>query len=350
MPDLFLNELERQLHLPIPLGPFARVLVDYHKNWLLDTASTNYMDRIPDAERSYLYEYRSSTGSRLRSLSSVGGRSHTRELNELNGEIVARLALEIDGPISLMYVGGGDGATTELAYRAIERFWLKTGRSLQDIRDRLRLTFVEPSGGMMRDATSRLGNLGIQYNAFNIPAHDIPEYIEPESHDIVMETAALHHYPDPAKPYRAINRVLKKGGVFVLNEWCHSLFEHPLRFRKLLERLEWPAKKEDLERYNKYFGLEENENYQEPEDPLERAANEKMLEWYVDRFSRSVDYVFYTLEAHCPPALTIAHLHNSEFRTEDPRIDELISDRIISGNPHHLTPENSLHSSIIAIK
>lgn len=98
------------------------------------------------------------------------------------------------------------------------------------------------------------------------------------------------------------------------------------------------------------FGLEENETYPDPEDPLEKAANKHMLDWYEDRFSRIVDYIFYTLEAHCPPTLTIEHLKKAGFKTQDNVIEKLISERIISGNPHHLSSGNSLHSSIIAVK
>src|SRR3990167_1391629 len=184
MSDLFLNELEKNLHLPIPLGSFARVLVDYHRNWLVDPRFHKYGEQLDQAEKSYIHEYASSTGGRSRTIGSVGRRNYNRELNELNGKIVARLASKLDGPINLMDIGGGDGITTELAYMEMERRWLEEGRGVKDLRERLNLTFVEPSQGMMADAVERLSKLDLRHRTLNIPAHEIVNEIEAESQHI----------------------------------------------------------------------------------------------------------------------------------------------------------------------
>ena len=75
-----------------------------------------------------------------------------------------------------------------------------------------------------------------------------------------------------------------------------------------------------------------------------------MLDWYSERFRRAVDYLFYTLEAHCSPALTLKHLRQAGFKTEDPTIDRLVTESVIGSNPHYLSQGSSLHSSIVAVK
>ncbi|GEM_PF-6573419 len=350
----YLNDLENKLHLPIPLGPFSRVLVNYHKNWGLNQDSVEYPQQLQQADNSYVHEYASSTGSRMTNIGSVSiaasGRNYSRELNVQNGTIVANIAYDIGGQINITDLGGGSGITTELAYEAMKKLWQEKGRSLDDLRDRLYITFVEPSKGMMRDAVDKLDSLGIRYTLLNIPADQVPAFMQHDNQDICMETAALHHYSDPQKPYTAANKVLKKGGYFILNEWCHSLFEHPLIFRELLETLQWPEKDEDMQKYNSFFGLEETDIFPEPTNSLEREANKRMLEWYANRFRTSVDYVYYTLEAHCPPSLILENLKKSGFTTENSSIDRLISEGIMNNNPHLVYPESSLHSSIVVVK
>lgn len=202
---------------------------------------------------------------------------------------------------------------------------------------------------MIRDAMERLGSFGIDYVTFsNAPAHMITNHVEPESQDICMETSALHHYPNPQKPYKAAHKILKPGGVFVVNEWCHSLFEHPLRFMQVLKGLEWPTKREDIVKYSDFFGFDEDDIYLDG-NGQEAEANKKMLEWYVERFRRTVDYVFYTLEAHCPPRHVFTNLREAGFMLEGKVIGGLISEGVLTKNPHNFSPLG-LHSSFVGVK
>lgn len=104
-----------------------------------------------------------------------------------------------------------------------------TGVILKEISNKnssVELFGLDLSENMIAKATQRLGttaNLSVG-DAENLPYSD-------NTFDLICCVESFHHYPNPKKALLEINRVLKKGGIFLLcDTWTSSPIRHILNF------------------------------------------------------------------------------------------------------------------------
>ena len=129
-------------------------------------------------------------------------------LDLLAPEVESRLAK--DGEASVLDVGTGTGA---LAVAALERW------------PRLRVTGIDPSGGMLemarRDAEARLAPaVAARYETVAAPADELP--FDDTSFDLAMSSFVLQLVPSRAAALREVRRVLRPGGAFAWVAWQRS--------------------------------------------------------------------------------------------------------------------------------
>ncbi len=145
--------------------------------------------------------------------------------------------------------------TSPLLQRALGALNLPPGGALLDVgcgtgllletmlaRKEAKVAGIDISPEMIRVAAERLGT---QAELRVGDSEDLPW--ENDTFDAVTCTSSFHHYPQPAKALREMNRVLKRGGQLVLAD-----FWLPAPLRQLVNTLVFPFTKEgDIRIYSK---------------------------------------------------------------------------------------------------
>jgi|SRR3989338_7989054 len=97
-----------------------------------------------------------------------------------------------------------------------------TGTFLQALSEKfpdLQLFGVDLSLGMLEKAKNKLQKRAVfsQANAGALP-------FENETFDYVLSTNSFHYWANTSKSFQEIKRVLKRGGIFVLTDWCSDFW------------------------------------------------------------------------------------------------------------------------------
>lgn len=123
-----------------------------------------------------------------------------RYVEDTTRETLARIPLE--GADTLLDVGCGTGFLLDrLATQAPSAHLYGTDLSV----------------GMLKRARERLGERGLLVQA---EAERLP--FAGASADRVLSVSAFHFFPDPVESASELYRVLRRGGVLVLTDWCHD--------------------------------------------------------------------------------------------------------------------------------
>lgn len=87
-----------------------------------------------------------------------------------------------------------------------------------------RVTAIDYSDGMVREAQERFAAMGLTINAMQMDAQNLsfPE----ESFDAVVSRNVIWNLDDPEKAYREIHRVLRHGGKVIIDDGNMYLYHH----------------------------------------------------------------------------------------------------------------------------
>ncbi len=345
---------ELKIGSPCELGPPVRIPKNWWNNWKINVTPRNEKILNRKSIESYRYEFsRYNIEERMETISLCSTISLKNNfpwlLNQQNAKIVAELAYNTKGRIRITDVGVGSGRTSVMLFGQMLKKWTENGLGEKDLLRRLELTILDPSKHMLKESAKVLIDKGVKFTIIHGMAHEITDFIEKEDQDIVMEVASTHHYADYSPPFSAIHEVLKPGGFFVQSEWCHSLAQHPSRYRKILELYDWKGKEEDLRKFDEAYNPNK-ETIPEPRDEMEKNANRQMIEYYKSRGILMSKFIAYFLEGHCPAYILLDYLKKTGFRTDTESIKKLIANKIIENNPQQILPDSSLLMSIVAQK
>ena len=110
-----------------------------------------------------------------------------------------------------------------------------------------RVTGIDYSDGMVEKTRENLSARGLSANVLQMDAQALR--FDDASFDAVVQRNVMWNLDDPAKAYREIARVLKPGGIFVIDDGNHYLASHDKEYAAENERLreKWRREREKNE-------------------------------------------------------------------------------------------------------
>lgn len=110
-----------------------------------------------------------------------------------------------------------------------------------------RVTGVDYSDGMVEKTRENLSARGLSADVQQMDAQELR--FADASFDAVVQRNVMWNLDDPAKAYREIARVLKPGGIFVIDDGNHYLASHDEEYAAENERLreKWRREREKKE-------------------------------------------------------------------------------------------------------
>ena len=110
-----------------------------------------------------------------------------------------------------------------------------------------RVTSIDYSGGMVEKTRENMAARGLPSNVQQMDAQALR--FADGSFDAVVQRNVMWNLDDPAKAYREIARVLKPGGVFIIDDGNHYLASHDAEYAAERERLreKWRLEREKRE-------------------------------------------------------------------------------------------------------
>ncbi|BCB91964.1 class I SAM-dependent methyltransferase [Phytohabitans suffuscus] len=116
-------------------------------------------------------------------------------------------------------VGAGTGATTAFVLEA-----------LAEHADRLRYLYTDVGPGFLRMARKLHGRSYVDFARYNIEASPEPQGFEPHSMDVVLASNVLHATHRIGDTLEQCRRLLKPGGILVVNEMTRRLDYNTVTF------------------------------------------------------------------------------------------------------------------------
>ena len=109
------------------------------------------------------------------------------------------------------------------------------------------VTSIDYSQGMVEKIKENLADRGLPSNALQMDAQALD--FADASFDAVVQRNVMWNLDDPARAYREIARVLKPGGVFIIDDGNHYLASHDAEYAAENERLreKWRREREKNE-------------------------------------------------------------------------------------------------------
>lgn len=110
-----------------------------------------------------------------------------------------------------------------------------------------RVTGIDYSDGMVEKTRENLSARGLSADVLQMDAQELR--FADASFDAVVQRNVMWNLDDPAKAYREIARVLKPGGIFVIDDGNHYLASHDEEYAAENERLreKWRREREKKE-------------------------------------------------------------------------------------------------------
>lgn len=251
--------------------------------------------------------------------------------NRENAKAIKKIVKLFRGQVYLLDVGAGCGDTSVEIFKALNN----------EDRARVFFTLLDPVEDLLTTASRRLSKLGLSpkknYDIVRGYDLDIPNLIAGESQNVVTAVAAIHHHASIDEPLNNIYNVLTAKGFLVIADWHHTMWEHPNRVYKLLKRMDWPTKEEDLKNFVKTYPMAEEE-ISDPVDLKDRKANEQVSRFWIE-YSKMEHRTkrFAMLEGHRPASRYIEDMGKVGFATNTDNIRSIIRE-----NPYQILPDSSL--------
>jgi SAM-dependent methyltransferase len=169
-------------------------------------------------------------------------------LRDSAADAVVRLVAEKPG-VRLNYFEPGAGVSTVMIYKRLLEASEDIGRVFG--------TLLEPSAQRLEAACAELKKLGLMagknYRPRVLKDTDALFAADPDSQDIIVSVAQIHHHSYLDEPMQALHAVTKPGGYIVITDWHNSMWEHPAMVYDFLRGFEWETKEKDLAEFARVF-------------------------------------------------------------------------------------------------
>ncbi len=153
-----------------------------------------------------------------------------------------------------------------------------------------KVTSIDYSDGMVEHIKENMAKRGLECKAFQMDAQDLN--FEDESFDAVVQRNVMWNLDQPEKAYSEIYRVLKPGGIFLIDDGNHYLAAHDEEYAEAAAKrsaeFEAMRKKEDLTPGSHYRHNPENVDF----TIIEKIAVEQPMsyrrrpQWDLDQMIR----------------------------------------------------------------
>lgn len=150
-----------------------------------------------------------------------------------------------------------------------------------------KVTSIDYSDGMVEHIKENMANRGLECKALQMDAQDLK--FESESFDAIVQRNVMWNLDEPEKAYSEIYRVLKPGGIFLIDDGNHYLAAHDEEYAEAAakRRAEFEAmrKKEDLTPGSHYRHNPENVDFTIIEEIAkdQPMSYERRPQWDVDQ-------------------------------------------------------------------
>jgi SAM-dependent methyltransferase len=84
---------------------------------------------------------------------------------------------------------------------------------------------------------------------------DMADIFDPQTFDLIVATASLHHHSHLEDVFRILHGLLKPRGILVIGDWHNSVWLYPGRVLRLLKKFEWRQKTTDLKRFERLYNV-----------------------------------------------------------------------------------------------
>ena len=193
----------------------------------------------------------------------------------------------------MLDLGAGSGDTTAAILQAAPH-WGKRGV----------FHLVDPAKASLHEANMKLQEAGLvggsRLRTYAVKDLEAFKILQPESVDVVVANASLHHHALMAPVFTGVGSVLRHGGWLVIGDWHCTMWLKPARVLKLLDKIEWAGKEDQLAQLRQRFP-EEVEPEEEHLPELE-AANRQIQRFWVNyaRVKGRANPSYLLLEGHRP--------------------------------------------------
>lgn len=336
--------------LPIRFSSPVRISDRYAKNWGLPV-----IDPKLDALADTLYETEWTGGGDMQHIyvgdaaEEAGLGNYSKMMQNWAARVAGHLICDLDTKASVLDVGAGAGDSIIALYKYLGD------------PDRFFAYLLEPSEKKKGVMMEKLGKRGLKpekhYKIITARDIDVVQKLNPDSVDIAMQVAAVHHHRNRRESFRQSNKVVKKGGYYVSADWHSHIWMTPsMVYHCLLKNMEWPQKEAGMKAFLKAFpdAKEAPPNlghYSRNEvftfSKYWQAWNERrQKEIAAGNFDPRDD--FFGVEGQCPALVYEQEFNEAGFSLKTPRIFRLEREGIIDGNPEQIVPNHNLDIGMVA--
>jgi len=319
---------------PLQLGTPLKVATKAWRQWGISWQSEKEFQKlVRQSEEAYDLEWASTSSGGLediaRAAQQAGLGDANKRLNQAVAHEVAELTARRRERLNFVDLGAGSGDTTAAVVLAAPHL-VEIGN----------FHLIDPATASLKDACVKLRDVGLSVgrNLFVHEGKDVEvlKGIEPGSVDFIVATASLHHHAYMAPVFAGIAKVLRRGGWLVIGDWHCTMWLSPARVLGLLDEIEWPEKREQMQELRRRFGGSEAIEDKQSVD-LEEADRQIRAFW--TNYARTKDPAnpfFLLLEGHRPAGEYVAELADYGIR--------------VRRGPVCLMPESALLSVMVLQK
>lgn len=336
--------MSEKVDLAVILGNALRVPSHSYNGWGFKKEDDKIGNPLRISDKYYKEEWEFLTEEEHKDIAEAARRAGIGDANRLlnieTGRVVNKLVNRLTGKIHILDVGAGAGDTSIQILETLK------------VDDRARVIFalLDPVDNFLEVARNRLkaADLVEDVSYMTLVGRDlnIPEKVGQGAQHIAVAVASVHHHAFLDEPFRCIYYTLKRGGFFITADWHHTMWEHPNRVYKLLQRMpDWPTKAKDLEEFKRSYEAAIQE-IPDPDDSRDRKANEQISNFWIE-YSKMEHRSkrFQMLEGHRPAEQYLEEMRKVGFLT-----DSEVIRQILPSNPHQILLDSSLLCICLAQK
>lgn len=227
--------------MPVSLGSALKVPSYAYQNWGIPEGAYRL-----ESEDLYGVEWKGGSQKQMEyvkeAITSTGLGNFSQMLRDASANVVSHLVRTTKERIN--YLEPGAGVST---VNVVDRL-IRDGVDM----DRVFITMIEPSAERLQNAVEQLEKKGLRrgkhYADYSGKKDtDALALVGPRTQEIVAQVAEIHHHSYLDVPVMILAATLRQGGYFVSADWHNSMWEHPNRVYRYLEKeFDWKTKDRDL--------------------------------------------------------------------------------------------------------